>query len=140
MNQKRVRQSIGVAIVALGAALTWAAPAWSQESAAITSLHEAFERAAAQLPEAAASPALQAQADAQRRAARGPFVGPPVARGDVLTRSGGTIEQEASVSAAINWPGEARAGVNAATLSRDAANSGLAAAQLALAGDIRAAY
>ena len=140
MNQKWVRQSFGVAIVALGTALTWAAPAWAQNSAAITSLHEAFERAAAQLPETAASPALKAQADAQRRAARGPFVGPPVARGDVLTRSGGTIEQEASVSAAIKWPGEARAGVNAATLSRDAANSGLAAAQLALAGDIRSAY
>ena len=140
MNQKRVRQSFGVAIVVLGAALTWAAPAWPQDGAAVTSLHEAYERAAAQLPEGAASPALKAQADAQRRAAKGPFVGPPVARGDVLTSSGGTIEQEASVSAAIKWPGEARAGVYAATLSRDAANSGLEAAQLALAGDIRVAY
>ena len=140
MNQKSVRHSFGVAVVALGAVLVWAAPAWAQDATSVTSLHEAFERAAAQLPEAAASPALKAQADAQRRAARGPFVGPPVARGDVLTRSGGTIEQEASVSAAIKWPGEARAGVNAATLSGDAANAGLAAARLALAGDIRVAY
>lgn len=140
MNQKLVRHSFGVAVVALGAVLVWAAPAWAQDGASVTSLHEAFERAAAKLPEAAASPALKAQVEAQRRAARGPFVGPPVARGDVLTRSGGTIEQEASVSAAIKWPGEARAGVNAATLSGDAANAGLAAAQLALAGDIRVAY
>ena len=140
MKQNRVRYSFGVTVVALATALTWAAPAWAQDSAAIMSLHEAFERAAAKLPEAAANLALQAQADAQRRAAKGPFVGPLVARGDVLTRSGGTIEQEASVSAAIKWPGEARVGVNAAALSRDAANSGLAAAQLALAGDIRAAY
>ena len=140
MNQKLVRHSFGVAVVALGAVLVWAAPARAQDGASVTSLHEAFERAVAQLPEAAANPALNAQADAQRRAARGPFVGPPVARGDVLTRSGGTIEQEASVSAAIKWPGEARAGVSAATLSGDAANAGLAAARLALAGDMRAAY
>lgn len=140
MNRRLVRHSFGVAVVALGAVLVWAAPAWAQDGASVTSLHEAFERAAAQLPEAAASPALKAQAEAQRRAARGPFVGPPVARGDVLSRSGGTIEQEASVSAAIKWPGEALAGVNAATLSGDAANAGLAGAQLALAGDIRTAY
>ncbi len=140
MNQKMVRHSFGIAVASLGAALVWAAPAWAQDGTPLTSLHEAFEQAAAQLPETAASPALQAQADAQRRAARGPFVGPPVLRGDVLTRSGGPIEQEASVSAAIKWPGEARAGVNAATLSGNAANAGLAAAQLALAGDIRSAY
>ena len=140
MKQKRVQQSFGVAIVTLGAAMLWAALSWAQDSTAITSLHEAYERAAAQLPEAAASPALKTQADAQSTASKGPFVGPPVARGDVLTSSGGTIEQEASVSAAIKWPGEARAGHNVASLSRDAADSGLAAAQLALAGDIRAAY
>lgn len=140
MNQKPVRHSFSVAVVALGAVLVWAAPAWAQDGASVTSLHEAFERAAAQLPEALANPALKAQADAQRRAARGPFVGPPVVRGDVLTRSGGTIEQEASISAAIKWPGEARAGVNAATLNGDAANASLAGAQLALAGDIRTAY
>ena len=140
MNQKSVRHSFGVAVVALGAVLVWAAPAWAQDGASVISLHEAFERAAPQLPEALANPALRAQAEAQRRAARGPLVGPPVARGDVLTRSSGTIEQEASVSAAIKWPGEARAGVNAATLSGDAANAGLAGAQLALAGDIRTAY
>lgn len=140
MNQKVVRHSFGVAAVTLSAFLVWAAPTWAQDNTSVTSLHEAFERAAAQLPEAAASPALKAQADAQRRAARGPFVGPPVVRGDVLTRSGGTIEQEASFSAAIKWPGEARAGVNAARLSGDAANAGLAAAQLVLAGDLRAAY
>ncbi len=140
MNQKMVRHSFGVAFVTLSAVFVWAAPAWAQDGSQVTSLHEAFERAAAQLPEAAASPALRAQADAQRRAASGPFVGPPVARGDVLTRSGGTIEQEASVSAAIKWPGEARAGVNAATLSGDAANAQLAAAQLTLAGDLRTAY
>lgn len=140
MNQKSVRRHLGVAVATLSAVLLSAAPSQAQDAVSVISLHEAFERAVAQLPEAAASPALKAQADAQRRAASGPFVGPPVARGDVLTRSGGTIEQEASVSAAIKWPGEARAGVNAATLSGNAANAGLAAAQLALAGDIRTAY
>lgn len=140
MKQKMVRRSFGVAVAALGAILMWVAPAWAQDGAPVTSLHEAFERAVAQLPEAVASPALRAQADAQRRAARGPFVGPPVVRGDVLARSGGTIEQEASVSAAIKWPGEARAGVNAAAFGNKAVNAGLAGAQLALAGDIRAAY
>ena len=140
MSQERVRPGIGVAMLTLGAALSCLTPAWGQDRAAVVSLHEAFERAAAELPEAAASPALKAQAEAQRRAASGPFVGPPVARGDVLTRSGGTIEQEASVSAAIKWPGEARAGINAAALSGDVADSHLAAAQLALAGDIRTAY
>lgn len=140
MNQKPVRHSFSVAVVALGAVLVWAAPVWAQDAISVASLHEAFERAAAQLPEAAAGPALKAQADAQRRAARGPFVGPPIARGDVLTSSGGTIEQEASISAAIKWPGEARAGVNAATLNGDAANASLAGAELALAGAIRTAY
>ena len=134
------RGHLGIRMMALGAALAWVTPAWAQDDAATASLHDAYERAAAQLPEAAARPALQAQADAQRRAARGPFVGPPVASGDILTRSAGIIEQEARVSAAIKWPGESRAGINAAALGGDAASAGLIAAQLGLAGDIRTAY
>lgn len=135
-----VRGHLGLRMIALGAALAWVTPSWAQDDVAIASLHDAFERAAAQLPDAAANPALQAQADAQRRAASGPFVGPPVASGDILTRSGGIIEQEARVSAAIKWPGEGRAGVNAAALGGDAASAGLMAARLDLAGDIRSAY
>lgn len=140
MNQKMVRHSFGIAVASLGAAFVWAAPASAQDGTPPTSLHQAYEQAAARLPETAASPELQAQADAQRRAARGPFVGPPVLRGDVLTRFDGLIEQEASISTALKWPGEARAGVNAATLSGNAARAELAATQLALAGNIRSAY
>ena len=141
MNHKsKLRGHFGLMMIALGAALAWVTPAWTQDDAATASLHDAFERAAAQLPEAAARPALQAQADAQRRAARGPFVGPPVASGDILTRSAGIIEQEARVSAAIKWPGESRAGIQAAAFGADAANAELMAAQLGLAGNIRAAY
>jgi outer membrane protein, heavy metal efflux system len=140
MNQKMVRHSFGFALAALCAALVWTAPVRAQDGTSVSSLHDAFERMAAQLPEAAASPALQEQADAQRRAARGLFAGPPVVRSDVLTRSGGTVEQEVSVSAAIKWPGETRAGASAATFGRDAANGALAEAQLALAGDMRTAY
>lgn len=141
MNRKTtVRRHLGFRVMALGAALAWVMPAWTQDGAAGTSMHDAFERAAAQLPEAAASPALQAQADAQRRAARGPFVGPPSVSGDILTRSGGVIEQEARISAAIKWPGEARAGILASARGGDAAKARLMVAQLDLAGDIRAAY
>lgn len=129
-----------VGVLMLGAAIAALSPASAQNRDTVSSLHEAFERASEQLPEAAARPALQAQINAQRRAARGPFVGPPVVSGDILTRSGGIIEQEARVSAAIKWPGEGRAGVNAAALGGDAANVGLAAAELALAGEIRTAY
>lgn len=135
-----IQGHIGLKMIAFGAALACIAPVCAQDGGEIASLHDAFARAAAQLPEAAANPALQAQAEAQRRSASGPFVGPPVASGDILTRSGGIIEQEARVTAAIKWPGEGRAGTNAAALGSDAANAGLMAAQLGLAGDIRSAY
>lgn len=141
MNQKTmVRGHLGLRITALCVALAWVTPAWTHDDTATESLHDAFERAAAQLPEAAANPALQAQADALRRTAKGPFVGPLVVNGDILTRSAGIIEQDARVSGAVKWPGEARAGIKAAALGGDAANTGLVAAQLALAGDLRAAY
>lgn len=135
-----IRGHIGLKMIVFGAALACVVPSWAQDGRAIASLHDAFARAAAQLPEAAANPALQAQVEAQRRAASGPFVGPPVASGDILTRSSGIIEQEARVTAAIKWPGEGRAGTNAAALGSDATNAGLMAAQLGLAGDIRSAY
>lgn len=135
-----VRWHLCVRIMALGTVLALATPAWPQDNEVRTSLREAFERVASQLPEAVANPDLQAQADAQRRAASSPFVGPPVVSGDILTRSGGIIEQETRVSAAIKWPGEARAGVIASTRGGDVANARLVAAKLDLAGDIRAAY
>ncbi|MCH2240039.1 MAG: TolC family protein [Blastomonas sp.] len=140
MNLMLIRLPFGVGVMLLGAAVMALSPALAQDDAPVASLHDAFERAAARLPEAAASPALKAQVDAQRRAASGPFVGPPVVSGDVLTRSGGIIEQEARVSAAIRWPGEGRSGISAAALAGDAVNAKLVAAQLTLAGDIRTAY
>jgi outer membrane protein, heavy metal efflux system len=112
----------------------------AQETLPVTSLGEAFERAAVRLPEKAAQSERSAQVEAQRKAARSPFVGPAVTRSDVLTRSGGIIEQESSVSAAFKWPKEASAGVNAAKRGGDAATAAVASAQLVLAGELRVAW
>jgi outer membrane protein, heavy metal efflux system len=140
MKVKVHRRTLRTGAAAFAAVLAWAVPVAAQDGKAALSLHDAFVRAAPLLPETAASPALKERTDAQIREAKGPFVGPPVVRGDLLTRSGGLIEQEVSVSAAIKWPGEARAGITAAALSGDAATKGLGAAELVLAGEVRAAY
>lgn len=125
---------------ALGVAISLATQVSAQEMPPVTSLREAFERLAALLPEKAAQSERSAQTEAQRKAARSPFVGPPVTRSDLLTRSGGIIEQESSVSAALKWPKEARAGVNAAKRGGDAATAAVVSAQLVLAGELRAAW
>lgn len=107
--------------------------------AALT-LHDAVEIAIAQSSESASLPALRAQADALRRGARGPFAGPPVVSTDVLTRAQGVIEEEASVSAGIRWPGEGKALRLFADRSGDAAQSGFDAARLRIAGEVRTAW
>jgi outer membrane protein, heavy metal efflux system len=127
-------------IMLLCVAISLVAPASAQDALPISSLRDAFERAATLLPENAAQEERSAQTEAQRKAARSPFVGPPVTRSDLLTRSGGIIEQESSVSAAFKWPKEARAGVNAAKRGSDVVMAARADAQLVLAGALRTAW
>lgn len=111
-----------------------------QASPAARDLHEAVEIAVRLSPDAASLPALKDQASALARAGRSPFSGPPVAAGDVLTRGSGSIEQEASVSAGLRWPGEGRAIRSWAASTGQAADSGFAAARLRIAGEVRDAW
>ncbi|WP_374127409.1 TolC family protein [Sphingomonas sp. 28-62-11] len=115
----------------------------AQEAAApiaVRTLHDAVEVAVQQSSEAASLPALRAQAEALRRSGRGPFVGPPVLSVDLLTRSQGIIEEETSVSAGIRWPGEGKAIRSYAGRAGDSAQSGIEAARLRIAGDVRDAW
>ena len=134
-----------VIIACLSVGLGRPGPAATQPLAAETksapvTLREATAHAIARLPDTAAYQALRDQVAAQRRASRGPFIGPPVVRSDVLVRSGGFTEQEAAVSAAIRWPGEGRSQRLAADRSGDAADATLDEARLIVAGDVRAAW
>lgn len=115
----------------------------AQEAAApiaVRTLHDAVDVAVAQSSETASFPALRAQAEALRRSGRGPFVGPPVLSADLLTRSQGIIEEETSVSAGIRWPGEGKAIRSYAGRAGDAAQSGVEAARLRIAGEVREAW
>lgn len=103
-------------------------------------LREATAGAIERLPDTSAYQALRDQVAAQRRAARGPFIGPPVVRGDVLASSDGLIEQEASVSAAIRWPGEGHAQRFAADRAGAAIDATLDEARLLVAGEVRTAW
>lgn len=103
-------------------------------------LREANERALLLLPDVAASQALRDQIAAQRRAVRGPFVGPPVVSGDVELGSGGLTEQEVGVSAGFRWPGEGRAARLAADRSGEAVDATLDEARLRIAGQVRSAW
>lgn len=128
--------SVGLMVPSVGAA---------QDASATTltvpvTLHEATARAIERLPDTAAYQALRDQVAAQRRASRGPFVGPPVVRGDVLLGSSGFTEQEAGVSAAIRWPGEGRAQRLAADRSGAAVDATLDEARLTIAGEVRTAW
>ena len=105
-----------------------------------STLREATALAIERLPDTAAYQALRDQIAAQRRAARGPFVGPPVVRGDVLLGSSGFTEQEAGVSAAIRWPGEGRAQRLAANRGGAVVDATLDEARLTVAGEVRTAW
>lgn len=109
-------------------------------SVVVRTLRDAVDVAVAQSSETASFPALRAQAEAVRRSGRGPFVGPPVISADLLTRSQGIIEEEASVSAGLRWPGEGKAIRSYAGRVGDAAQSGLDAARLRIAGEVRDAW
>lgn len=103
-------------------------------------LRQATERAILLLPDTAANQALREQAAAQRSAARGPFVGPPVVSGDLEIGGEGFSEQEVGVSAGIRWPGEGRAARRAADLSIDSIGATLEEARLQVAGEVRTAW
>lgn len=130
------------------AMLTWAAAAGAAAAQPVagaaaspaTTIAEATARAAARLPDLAAADASRAQIAAQRRAARGPFVGPPVISGDLEIGSEGFSEQEAGVSAGIRWPGEGRAARLAADRGGAAIDATLDDARLQIAGQVRNAW
>lgn len=130
--------------ILLVAAMSAPSMAVAQEAAApsivVRTLRDAVDVAVAQSSETASFPALRAQAEAVRRSGRGPFVGPPVISADLLTRSQGIIEEEASVSAGLRWPGEGKAIRSYAGRVGDAAQSGLDAARLRIAGEVREAW
>lgn len=128
--------SVGLLMSSLGAAQN----VIGTDANAPATLREATLRAIERLPDTAAYQALRDQVAAQRRAARGPFVGPPTVRGDVLLGSGGFTEQEAGLSASIRWPGEGRAQRLTADRSGAAADATLDEARLTVAGDVRTAW
>lgn len=101
---------------------------------------EATARAVAGLPDLAAADTSRAQIAAQRRSARGPFVGPPVVSGDLAIGSDGFSEQEAGVSAGFRWPGEGRAARLAADRGRALVDATLDDARLRVAGEVRSAW
>ena len=103
-------------------------------------LRQANERALLLLPDIAANQALRDQVAAQRRAARGPFVGPPVVSGDLEFGRDGLAEQEVGVSAGFRWPGEGRAARLAATSSGELIDATLDDARLRVAGQVRDAW
>jgi cobalt-zinc-cadmium efflux system outer membrane protein len=105
-----------------------------------TTVGEAAERAILQLPELAADQALRDQIAAQRRAARGLLVGPPVVSGDIEIGNEGLLEQEASVSAGLRWPGEGQAGRLAADRAGELAAATLDEARLQIAGEVRTTW
>jgi len=139
MHHTNLRSAALLFVAAMSAPTT----AVAQEAAgpiAVRTLHDAVDVAVAQSSETASLPALRAQAEALRRSGRGPFVGPPVVSADLLTRSQGAIEEETSVSAGIRWPGEGKAVRTYAGRVGDAAQSGLDAARLRIAGEVRDAW
>jgi outer membrane protein, heavy metal efflux system len=125
---------------ALAIGLVWLAAAASAQVGPAGTLREATERAVLTLPEVAANQAVREQVAAQRRAARGLFVGPPVVSGDIEIGGEGLSEQEASVSAGLRWPGEGRAGRRAADRAGELAAATLDEARLQFAGEVRTAW
>ena len=127
-------------MLAVTAALACLATGASAQEGPATTIREATERAILQLPDVAANQALRAQIAAQRRAARGLFVGPPVVSGDLEIGNEGFSEQEASVSASFRWPGEGRAGRVSADRAESLAAATLDDARLQIAGEVRTAW
>lgn len=138
-----------VSRAACALALTWAAvfpvAVAAQEPVDLATrpaatIAEATARAAARLPDLTAADASRAQIAAQRRSARGPFVGPPVVSGDLEIGSEGLTEQEVGLTAGFRWPGEGRAARLAADRAGAVIDAVLDDARLQIAGEVRAAW
>lgn len=134
----RVAAAITISVVP--AAMARATQPLADVAAPAPTLREANERALLLLPDVSANQALRDQVAAQRRAVRGPFVGPPVVSGDVELGGGGLTEQEVGVSAGFRWPGEGRAARFAADRSGEVIDATLDDARLRVAGQVRSAW
>ena len=131
---------LALLIWAVAAAAAAAQPVVGVATTPAATIAEATARAAARLPDLAAADASRAQIAAQRRSARGPFVGPPVVSGDLEIGSEGLSEQEVGVSAGFRWPGEGRAARLAADRSGAVIDATLDDARLQVAGEVRSAW
>lgn len=143
MIASRVRLSCSIAIammISISPAMAWAAQSLVDAAEPAQTLRLANERAFLLLPDISANQALRDQIAAQRRAVRGPFVGPPVASADVELGGGGVTEQEVGVSAGFRWPGEGRAARLAADRSGEVIDATLDDARLRIAGQVRTAW
>ena len=140
IGSRTIRAALGASMLLVSTA------AWTAQDDSTPSyppagtLRQATQRAILLLPDTAANQALREQAAAQRRAARGPFVGPPVVPGDLKISGEGFSEQEVGLSAGIRWPGEGRAARRAADLSIGSVGAGLEESRLRVAGEVRAAW
>lgn len=135
---RRVLMALAISVVPAATAGATQSPTDFAEPA--STLREANERALLLLPDVAANQALRDQIAAQRRAVRGPFVGPPVLSGNVELGSGGLTEQEVGVSAGFRWPGERRAARLAADRGGEVIDATLDEARLRVAGQVRSAW
>ena len=134
------RVATAIAISVAAAAMAGAMQSHVDAAAPAATLRQANQRALLLLPEVAANQALRDQVAAQRRAVRGPFVGPPVVSGDLEFGRRGLAEQEVGVSAGFRWPGEGRAARLAATRSGAVIDAMLDDARLRVAGQVRNAW
>ncbi len=126
--------------IALASILLVPAAAAQAPTEPASSVRAATQSALARLPETAAAEAARDQAAAQRRAARGPLIGPPVASGDLEIGNDGLGEREASIEAQFRWPGEGRAARFAADRGGALIEAALDEARLQIAGEVRSAW
>lgn len=114
-------------------------PAYAQET-----LRDAVERAWARQPAALAQPARAEQFGASRDAAEAPFPRPPSFsignRNDRFNRNLGANEWEAEIGLPLWLPGEQERLRAIASAERDQYDTGLTAAKLKIANEVREAY
>ena len=137
---RRVATAIAISVVPASMAGAMQSRVDVDAASPAATLRQANERALLLLPDIAANQALRDQVAAQRRAARGPFVGPPVVSGDLEFGRDGLAEQEVGVSAGFRWPGESRAARLAVTRSGELIYATLDDARLRIAGQVRNAW
>ena len=116
-----------------------AMPAYAEDT-----LRDAVERAWARQPGAQAQPARGEEFAAKREAAGALFPEPPSLivgnRNDRLNRRDGVSEWEAGIALPLWLPGQQARHTSIANAEREQYDSGLTAAKLKIAGDVRDAY